>query len=199
MKKSIALALLLGSSALASSAFAQTAAPAVEEVVVTAQNRAQAVQDVPIKMDVVSAEQLVQAGFSDANDLNKVAPVAMIQQDQGTVQVTVRGVGNTAGGTTDNSVVTNIDGEYINTPAALSVAMFDLDRVEVLRGPQGTLYGRNATGGAANFITRKPGSSFGAKATATTTPFAPTPASTFPWVMWPACVSRASMKIVTVT
>jgi len=129
-------------------------------IIVTAQNREQNEQDVPIVMDVVGAEELQDAGFSDANDLSKVVPVAMIQQDQGTVQVTVRGVGNTAGGSQDNSVVTNIDGEYINTPEALGVSLFDLERVEVLRGPQGTLYGRNATGGAVNFITRKPGDTF---------------------------------------
>jgi iron complex outermembrane receptor protein len=161
------MAFLLGSSTLATSAALAQAAPAaagaeaVAEIVVTAQNRAQAVQDVPIKIDVVSAEQLAQAGFSDANDLGKIAPVAMVQQDQGQVQVTLRGVGNTAGGSTDNSVVTNIDGEYINNPAALGVALFDLERVEVLRGPQGTLYGRNATGGAVNFVMRKPGSQRG--------------------------------------
>lgn len=136
------------------------------EVVVTAQNRSQAVQDVPIKIDVVTAEQLTAAGFSDANDLGKVAPVAQIQQDQGQVRVTVRGVGNTSGGTADNSVVVNIDGEYINSPAPLGVSVFDLDRVEVLRGPQGTFYGRNATGGAVNFVTRKPRDTFGANISA---------------------------------
>jgi iron complex outermembrane receptor protein len=175
MKTRIGTALLFGSSALMSSvALAQPApaAPAtgepqsLAEIVVTAQNRAQNVQDVPIRIDVINAAQLEQAGFSDANDLGKVAPVAMIQQDQGTVQVTLRGVGNTAGGSTDNSVVTNIDGEYINTPAALGVALFDLERVEVLRGPQGTLYGRNATGGAVNFIMRKPGDRLGGNVSA---------------------------------
>lgn len=167
MKKSIAMALMLGGSALATStAFAQTApapgaAGTVAEVVVTAQNRVQSVQDVPIKIDVVSAQQLQRAGFNSVADLDKVAPVAMIQNDQGNVQVTVRGIGNTAGGNTDNSVVTNIDGEYINNPAVLGTALFDLERAEVLRGPQGTLEGRNATGGAVNFIMKKPGRAFG--------------------------------------
>src|SRR5688500_1803430 len=70
-------------------------------IVVTAQNRVQDQQDVPIKIDVVDAEALQDAGFSDANDLSKVVPVAMVQQDQGTVEITVRGVGNTAGGSQD--------------------------------------------------------------------------------------------------
>jgi iron complex outermembrane receptor protein len=156
-----------GALAQAPAAPATTNEPeSLAEVVVTAQNRAQNVQEVPIRIDVINAEQLADAGFSDANDLSKVAPVAMIQQDQGSVRVTVRGVGNTAGGSTDNSVVTNIDGEYINTPAALGVALFDLERVEVLRGPQGTLYGRNATGGAVNFIMRKPGERLGGNVSA---------------------------------
>lgn len=135
-------------------------------IVVTAQNREQDEQDVPIVMDVIGSEQLEAAGFSSANDLSKIAPVAMVNQDQGTVRVTVRGIGTTSGGSQDNSVVTNIDGEYINRPNALGIALFDLDRVEVLRGPQGTLYGRNATAGAVNFVTRKPDDIFDGNVTA---------------------------------
>jgi len=136
-------------------------------IIVTAQNRAQDVTDVPIAIDVLSAEKLAASGFGDANDLGKIAPVVQINQDQGTVKITMRGIGtNSADEAQDTSVVANIDGEYVNRPNALSVALFDLDRVEVLRGPQGTLYGRNSTGGAINFITRKPGKDFGVNASA---------------------------------
>src|SRR5687767_5628607 len=106
MRSTVKITLLAGCAlwAFASPASAQDepvaeeAAVAEDEnvIVVTAQNRVQDQQDVPIKIDVIGAEQLADAGFSDANDLGKVAPVAMVQQDQGTVQVTVRGVGNTA-------------------------------------------------------------------------------------------------------
>jgi iron complex outermembrane receptor protein len=144
------------------------AAPDVNDdnvIVVTAQNRTQNVQDVPIAIQVVSGEQLAKAGFSDANDLGKIAPAVQINQDQGTVKVTVRGVGTTSNDEAqDTSVVVNVDGEYINRPNVLGVALFDIDRVEVLRGPQGTLYGRNSTGGAINFITRKPTFDFGGNA-----------------------------------
>ena len=160
--------LLAGAYALASatSAWAQAeagAAEGVEEVIVTAQFRSENVEDVPIAIDVVSGEQLRDAGFSDMNDIDQVAPVVQLNQDQGTVKITVRGVGTTSNDEAqDTSVVINVDGEYINRPNVLGVSLFDMERVEVLRGPQGTLYGRNSTGGAINFVTRKPGDEFGA-------------------------------------
>ena len=130
-------------------------------MIVTAQMRAENVQDVPIAMDVVTPEELARAGFSDANDLSKIAPVAIVTQDQGTVSVTIRGIGDLSDGG-DTSVTANIDGEYLNGGRALAVSLFDLERVEVLRGPQGTLYGRNSTAGAVNYIMRKPGDEFAA-------------------------------------
>ncbi|MCW1402629.1 TonB-dependent receptor [Novosphingobium sp. MW5] len=168
MRKSMIRRVLLASvccAATATPVWAQEADETVDEnvIVVTAQNRQQDVNDVPITIDVVGAEQLQQAGFASMNDISKIAPVVQLNQDQGTVKVSVRGVGTTSNDEAqDTSVVINIDGEYINRPQALSTALFDIERVEVLRGPQGTLYGRNSTGGAINFITRKPGSDFGA-------------------------------------
>jgi iron complex outermembrane recepter protein len=153
--------------ALTSAAFAQEATDDANsgEIVVTAQNREQNVNDVPIVIDVVGAEELKEAGFGSLNDIGKIAPVVQLNQDQGTVKVTVRGVGTTSNDEAqDTSVVINVDGEYINRPNILSTALFDMERVEVLRGPQGTLYGRNSTGGAINFITRKPGKDFGVDA-----------------------------------
>jgi len=155
--------------ALATPVFAQNAEEASTEgeIIVTAQNRDQNVQDVPIALDVVGAEELRNAGFAGMDDVSKIAPVVQLNQDQGTVKISVRGVGTASGDESqDTSVVVNIDGEYMNRPDAMSVAIFDLERVEVLRGPQGTLYGRNSTGGAINFITRKPGKDFGVNASA---------------------------------
>jgi iron complex outermembrane receptor protein len=130
----------------------------VEEIIVTAQNRAENVQDVPIAMDVVDREALEAAGFTQMDDMHRIVPALQVTNDQGQVKVTLRGVGtNSNDEAQDTSVVVNIDGEYINRPRVLSAALFDLERTEVLRGPQGTLYGRNSTGGAVNFITRKPG------------------------------------------
>ncbi|MEI6643123.1 MAG: TonB-dependent receptor [Novosphingobium sp.] len=157
--------------AVAAPAHAQQAAPAeaeasAPEIVVTAQNRSQNVNDVPIAINVISGDQLKKVGFSDLNDIDKIAPVVQLNQDQGTVKITVRGVGTTSNDEAqDTSVVINIDGEYLNRPNVMGMSLFDMDRVEVLRGPQGTLYGRNSTGGAINFITRKPGKEFGVDAT----------------------------------
>ncbi|MFM5954093.1 MAG: TonB-dependent receptor [Novosphingobium sp.] len=157
--------------AFAAPALAQDSAAEEEvgtaDIVVTAQNRSQNVNDVPIAIDVIGGDALKKSGFSDMNDIDKIAPVVQVNQDQGTVKVTVRGIGtNSADEAQDTSVVVNIDGEYINRPNVMGMALFDMDRVEVLRGPQGTLYGRNSTAGAINFITRKPGKDFGVNASA---------------------------------
>jgi iron complex outermembrane receptor protein len=163
----ISLGMLVVTPPVASVLAAAAEDAALEEVIVTAQNREQSVQDVPIAIDVINAEQLRDAGFSDMNDIDQIAPVVQLNQDQGTVKITVRGVGTTSNDEAqDTSVVVNVDGEYINRPNILPVALFDMDRIEVLRGPQGTLYGRNSTGGAINFITRKAGERFGGNASA---------------------------------
>jgi iron complex outermembrane recepter protein len=158
-----------GLAAIAVPALAQDAASDdIEEIIVTAQNRAESVQDVPIAIDVVGREALEEAGFASMNDMNRVVPALQVTDDQGQIKVTLRGVGtNSNDEAQDTSVVVNVDGEYINRPLVLGAALFDLERTEVLRGPQGTLYGRNSTGGAVNFITRKPGDEFAVNASAT--------------------------------
>ena len=149
------------SAALAQSEADEAADPNV--IIVTAQNRSQNVQDVPIAINVVDGEALKASGVTDLVSLQRVAPVVQIVNDTVLTRVTVRGIGsNSNDEAQDQAIAINIDGEYINRPTVLNAALFDLDRVEVLRGPQGTLYGRNATGGAVNFITRKPGSEFAA-------------------------------------
>ena len=154
-----------GLAIMAVPATAQDAAADEDVIIVTAQNRAQDVTDVPIAIDVIGAEELAAAGFRNAEDLGQIAPALQINQDQGTVKITLRGIGTTSNDEAqDTSVVANIDGEYINRPNVLGVALFDMERVEVLRGPQGTLYGRNSTAGAINFVTRKPGDEFAGNA-----------------------------------
>jgi iron complex outermembrane recepter protein len=158
----IAGATLAGLPAAMALAADAVATETLEEVVVTAQNRVENVQRVPIAINVVSAEKIAETGFASLNDIQKVAPAVQLINDNNALRVTVRGVGsNTNGETDDTSVVLNVDGEYINRGTVLGASMFDIERIEVLRGPQGTLYGRNSTGGAINIITRKPGDKFG--------------------------------------
>lgn len=164
--------LMLGTSLLAGGvAQAQSAAPqdnASNEIIVTAQNRTEKLQNVPIAISVVSGEKLAQQGVTDFTSVQKVSPALQITNDTNNTRVSVRGVGSlTNNEAQDQSIAVNIDGEYINRPTILNAAIFDIDRVEVLRGPQGTLYGRNSTGGAVNFITRKPGDRFEGNASAT--------------------------------
>ncbi|MDZ7899208.1 MAG: TonB-dependent receptor [Arcicella sp.] len=134
------------------------AAGSLEEVVVTAENRAVSAQRVPISMDLVSGKTLVRQGVTDLASLQNLAPSLSIVTNTVFNQIVVRGVGSHDGAAelSDQAVTVGIDGEYINRPVALNAAMFDLERVEVLKGPQGTLYGRNATAGAINLIARKP-------------------------------------------
>ncbi len=134
----------------------------LEEVIVTAQHREQSVMDVPIAMDVVGGDELLKKGFNDMSTIAKIAPVVQMNYDQGVIKISMRGIGTTSNDEAqDTSVVVNVDGEYINRPNVMGIALFDMERVEVLRGPQGTLYGRNSTAGAINFITRKPGDEMG--------------------------------------
>lgn len=130
----------------------------LEEVVVTAENRSVSAQRVPITMDLVSGKTIQKQGISDLLQLQSIAPSLNIIQNTIFNQINVRGVGSNNGAAelSDQAVTVGIDGEYLNRPLALNTAMFDLDRVEVLKGPQGTLYGRNATAGAVNIIAKKP-------------------------------------------
>jgi len=129
----------------------------LEELVVTAQLREQNIQDVPIAITAISAEELAQAGVTNLQDISRLAPDFTAVNDVGFVRLSVRGVqSNSNDESGDQAMVFNIDGDYINRGNFINAAMFDLERVEVLRGPQGTLYGRNATAGAVNVIARKP-------------------------------------------
>ena len=149
--------MMVAGSAMAQSGDSASAGETVEEIVVTAQFREQAVTDVPISMEVVSGQELEDAGITDLRNLGRVAPDFSTVTDATATRVSLRGITTESNDEAqDQSLTVNIDGEYINKPRVMNASMFDVERVEVLRGPQGTLYGRNATGGAVNIITRKP-------------------------------------------
>lgn len=156
---SITLALLLPGLAWADSdALLDTSdAASLPEVVVTAQRRAENLQKSSVVVQAISPDQLAQSGIIQPADLGKLVPGLQIGMGGAAAQIYVRGVGDFGSTSSTNpAVATNIDGVYIARAQAIAGNFFDLDRVEVLKGPQGTLYGRNATGGAINLITTKP-------------------------------------------
>lgn len=127
------------------------------EIVVTAEKRQSTAQKTPIAMTVATGAQLTANGVSDVNSLTNVAPTLNIAQNNQNTLITIRGVSSRDYTETGNpAVALSIDNFYLQNGTALNVGFFDLERIEVLRGPQGTLYGRNATAGAINIQTAKP-------------------------------------------
>lgn len=158
---------LIGASmiALASPAWAQEAANADDqglgEIVVTAQKREQNLQDVPLAISAISAEKVSKLGISDSRDLSGMAPNVTITQgttSSNAAVISIRGIPTPASETfgLDTSNGLYVDGVYIARSGASALDVMDVERIEVLRGPQGTLFGRNTTGGAIHFISRKP-------------------------------------------
>ncbi|WP_164852645.1 TonB-dependent receptor [Novosphingobium umbonatum] len=135
----------------------QAAASGLGEIVVTAEKRESTAQKTPIAMTVATGAALVKAGVTDVNGLSNIAPTLNIAQNNQNTMITIRGVSSRDYTETGNpAVAISIDNFYLQNGTALNVGFFDLDRIEVLRGPQGTLYGRNATAGAINIQTAKP-------------------------------------------
>ena len=137
---------------------ADSAANLIEEVVVTAQKREQNVNDVSLSISVFDSEDLDYLQIQNPYDVAKLTPGLYATSDtSGRPIFTLRGVGMNNGASNQNPAVTPyIDEIALPSVSMLNFKLFDLERVEVLKGPQGTLYGRNVTGGAINFVTNKP-------------------------------------------
>ena len=138
---------------------AQSTGMALEEVIVSAQKREESLQDVPISVATLGQEQLKIRAIDTLADIGADIPNVTINSfntSPSTVRLFVRGIGqNDSQITQDPSVALYLDGVYIGTSFGAGFDGVDMERIEVLRGPQGTLYGRNATGGAVNIITRR--------------------------------------------
>ena len=148
-----------GTNAGASTITTAAAQPStLTEVVVTAQRRSENLQRAAVSVDAVSGTDLIRNGVTDPNTLSNLVPgLAVATSGGGLVSYFVRGVGNFAETPIGNPAIAfNLDNVYIGRPIASTGPFFDLDRVEVLKGPQGTLYGRNATAGAINVLPTKP-------------------------------------------
>lgn len=160
-----ACALLAGVavSAISVSAYAQEAQEggdsAVGEIIVTAQKRSENLRDVPIAIQAMSGDSLKNSGFTDLRDLKSLVPSFQASNPGNAANVTfsIRGVGQRdVNSTSEGTVAEFVDGAYVSFIGALGQPLYDVERIEVLKGPQGTLFGRNATGGLIHVISKKP-------------------------------------------
>ncbi len=135
----------------------------LEEVIVTAEKRVATVQDTPIAITAFTGEELERALISKPLDLQFSVPNMLMSKEQFTgASITLRGIGNLAIGSASSGGTGNLfNGVFLNNGRIFEMEFYDAERIEVLRGPQGTLYGRNTTAGVINFITRKPEDEFG--------------------------------------
>jgi iron complex outermembrane recepter protein len=163
IRKNLPLAVVLASGLGASNAMAQ-----LEEVIVTAQKRVASLQDTPIAISAFNAEAIENMGLIDAKDIGMASPYLQMPAyptSSNNLAIFIRGIGNADSIviTKDPTVGLYYDGVYAARSTGLLADLSDLERVEILRGPQGTLYGRNTMAGAINFINAKPTGEFGFK------------------------------------
>jgi iron complex outermembrane receptor protein len=170
----LALAVSALASTIVAPAQAQTpsASGVLEEVVVTAEKRVESNQEVPIAITAFNEKTIEQRGISNAADLLGQIPGVGGFTSPGSranTGLSIRGVsgGSPSNLSTDPAVAQYMDGVYVGKMTGVSLDVAEMERIEVLRGPQGTLYGRNATGGAVNYIFRKPTGEFGVRAIGT--------------------------------
>ncbi len=159
--------LMMGASAFALATAAPISAVAqIDEIIVTATKREASVQSLSQAITAVSGNDLDFRGATATEDLQFQVPNLVYGETQGTSLVTIRGVGlSVETGFAEQGVASHVDGVFLPRPGMTNIVIGDLERVEVLRGPQGTLYGRNSTGGIINYITRKPTDEFEAGVT----------------------------------
>src|ERR1700693_2369986 len=136
-------------------------APALQEIVVTAEKRSENLQDVPIAVTALSAESLAKRGIEGTADLLAVIPGLSYSTNAGAAAPRIRGVGTAvAAAGNENSVSTYVEGVYYASAPASVLSFNNVDQIAVLKGPQGTLFGRNATGGLIQITTRSPQQDF---------------------------------------
>ena len=142
-------------------------AQSLDEIIVTAQKREESIQDTPISMAAFGSEDLEQMGVVEIGNVSDYLVNVQIDKQSGSVDnygYNIRGVGAFETNLLNDSAVgVYLDGVYISRSTSTAYDVVDLERIEVLRGPQGTLYGRNTIGGAINLITKKPSEDFGVK------------------------------------
>ncbi|MEM8937287.1 MAG: TonB-dependent receptor [Pseudomonadota bacterium] len=134
-----------------------SADPRLDRITVTAQRRQQALEDVPISIATFSGEQVEDAGVNDVGLLSLITPGLQVTGSLGSITPYLRGIGTQSGGGGEtNSVAIYLDGVYLASPNNGAFAFNNIERIEVLKGPQGTLFGQSATGGLIHIITKDP-------------------------------------------
>ena len=148
------------------SLFAQEASDnevGLEEVIVTATRMRESLQDIPVSVSALSAQQMEFRNIENTRDLQASVPNISISANTGTAsggRIFIRGIGDDESRIgADSAVAAYVDDVYIARQTGALIDLLDLERVEVLRGPQGTLYGRNATGGAIKYVSKRPDAS----------------------------------------
>ncbi len=132
-------------------------APDTGDIVVTATRRAQNLQKIPIAITALGSATLQNQKITNVLDVQGLVPGLQVNRNNAAIAFTLRGVGsNFRVQGVDTTVAVHTDGVYISSPNAIQASLFDLERVEVVKGPQGVLYGRNASGGAINLISKLP-------------------------------------------
>jgi len=166
-----AAAALTASPQMADAQAASASSGALEEIVVTAQKREQNSQDIGISVSAITGADLNSLGAVAATDITKSMPAVVLTQPNGPSSFTlsIRGITqNDFADHQESPAAIYVDDVYVSQMAGLAFSLFDIDRVEVLRGPQGTLFGRNATSGLAQFISRRPTDTYEGYADVTT-------------------------------
>ncbi|MBA2933574.1 TonB-dependent receptor [Sphingomonas sp. CGMCC 1.13654] len=156
----VAAGILAPAGAFAQQAAGASASAASAEIVVTAQRREQRLQDVPVAVAVATGDTMRKAQITDFNDLGNRLSGIKVNKGGPSDALNIRGIGSGFNMGFEQSVATFIDGVYISRSQSTRAGFLDLDRIEVLKGPQSTFFGSNAIAGALNVTTRKPTSTF---------------------------------------
>jgi iron complex outermembrane receptor protein len=164
VRRKLRQVLVFGAFGAVGPSYAQTQAPTeavegleVDEVIVTVQKREEVLQDVSSPIAVIGRGRLADSRIHSIEELQILIPNVTLGYEFNTAKLFMRGIGtNTSTSGSDPGVALNVDGVIVARPEEQLTSMFDLERIEVVRGPQGTLYGRNAVGGAINLVTAKP-------------------------------------------
>ncbi len=156
IRKNMLLATIAGVSGFCITNVASAAQ--LEEIVVTAQKKEESLQDIPLAITAFSGDQIREDGVANLEDIGSRTPGLVFSAfSAGQPEIAIRGIGTKEdGAAASDSTVVSIDDVYIAARTAQVFDIFDLERVEVLRGPQGTLYGKNSIGGSINFVTARP-------------------------------------------